>query len=50
MEKIDKTMTAFATRLPKRLIDALRREKIKTGRAMERVLADILEEKLGGSK
>jgi hypothetical protein len=43
-EKIEPTMQVFTTRLPKRLIAALRLEKQKTGRATERILADIISQ------
>lgn len=43
-EKIDKTMKLFTTRLPKRLIALLRKEKLDTGRAVERIVADIISQ------
>jgi hypothetical protein len=43
-EKVDKTMKLFTTRLPARLVALLRKEKIDTGRAVERVLADIISQ------
>ena len=43
-EKIEPTMRVFTTRLPARLIAALRLEKQRTGRSTERILADIISQ------
>jgi len=42
MEKIDKTMKLFTTRLPAQLLELIKNEKKDTGRPVERILSDIV--------
>lgn len=37
-------MRVFTTRLPEHLISLLRQEKTESGRALERILADIISQ------